>query len=56
MLGRALGQAVLQCYYRDNRVYFSIGREARAPFPKGHEVPQGDFSLLDAVRELTANG
>ena len=46
----ALGRAVLQCYYRDDRVFRSIGREPRPPFPKGHEVEQGDWSLLDAVR------
>ena len=46
----ALGRAVLQCYYRDDRVFRSIGREPRPPFPKGHVVEQGDWSLLDAVR------
>jgi hypothetical protein len=46
----ALGRAVLQCYYRDDRVFASIGREARAPFPKGHELEQGDFSLAEVVR------
>jgi hypothetical protein len=47
----ALGRAVLQCYYRDDRVLMSLGLEARAPFPKGHSVEQGDWSLLDAVRD-----
>lgn len=46
----ALGRAVLQCYYRDDRVMRALGREPRAPFPKGHELEQGDWSLLDAVR------
>jgi hypothetical protein len=46
----ALGRAVLQCYYRDDRVMRALGREPRAPFPKGHVVEQGDWSLLDAVR------
>jgi hypothetical protein len=46
----ALGRAVLQCYYRDDRVMRSIGREPRAPFPKGHQLEPGDWSLLDAVR------
>ena len=46
----ALGRAVLQCYYRDDRVFHALGREPRAPYPKGHEVEQGDWSLLDAVR------
>lgn len=41
---------VLQCYYRDDRVMRSVGMEARAPFPKGYELEQGDWSLLDAVR------
>lgn len=46
----ALGRAVLQCYYRDDRVFRSLGREPRAPFPKGHVVEPGNFALLDAVR------
>ena len=41
---------VLQCYYRDDRVMISLGMEPRAPFPKGHELPQGDWFLLDPVR------
>lgn len=45
-----LGRVILQCYYRDDRVLHSVGMEPRAPFPKGHEVEQGDWSLLDAVR------
>jgi hypothetical protein len=46
----ALGRAVLQCYYRDDRVVRSLGLEPRPPYPKGHELEQGDWSLLDAVR------
>lgn len=46
----ALGRAVLQCYYRDDRVIRSLGLEPGPPFPKGHSVEQGDWSLLDAVR------
>src|SRR5262245_64387472 len=45
-----LGRAVLQCYYRDERVIRSLGLEPGPPFPKGHTVQQGDWSLLDAVR------
>lgn len=41
---------VTQCYYRDPRVLEAIGVEPRPPFPKGYEVGQGDFSLLDPVR------
>lgn len=47
----ALGRAVLQCYYRDDRVIRSLGLEPRSPFPKGHVLEQGDWSLLDAVRQ-----
>ena len=46
----ALGRAVLQCYYRDDRVMRALGREPRAPFPQGHALEPGDWSLLDAVR------
>ena len=46
----ALGRAMLQCYYRDDRVVRSLGLEPRPPFPKGHELEQGDWSLLDPVR------
>jgi hypothetical protein len=59
----ALGRAVLQCYYRDDRVFRALGREPRPPYPKGHEVEQGDWSLLDAVlgrprlwRDVDGNG
>ena len=47
---RVLARIVLLCYYRDDRVMVSLGLEARPPFPKGHEVEQGDWSLLDPVR------
>jgi hypothetical protein len=46
----ALNRAVLLCYYRDDRVMRSLGQEPRSPFPKGHVVEQGDWSLLDPVR------
>ena len=42
--------AVSRCYYRDDRVMRSLGMEPRAPFPKGFDVAQGDWSLLDPVR------
>jgi hypothetical protein len=45
-----LTRIVLQCYYRDDRVMRSLGMEVRPPFPKGFEVEQGDWSLLDPVR------
>jgi hypothetical protein len=46
----ALVRVVLLCYYRDDRVMQSLGQEPRSPFPKGHVVEQGDYSLLDPVR------
>lgn len=46
----ALVRVVLLCYYRDDRVMRSLGQEPRPPFPKGHVVEQGDWSLLDPVR------
>ena len=45
-----LTRVVLLCYYRDDRVMVSLGLEPRPPFPKGHVVEQGDWSLLDPVR------
>jgi len=46
----ALSRSVLVCYYRDDRVMRSLGQEPRPPFPKGHTVEQGDWSLLDPVK------
>ena len=41
----------VQCYYRDPRVMESLGMEARPPYPEGFELEQGDWSLLDPVRD-----
>jgi hypothetical protein len=46
----ALTRVVLQCYYRDDRVLRSLGLELRPPFPKGYDLEQGDWSLLDPVK------
>ena len=46
-----LSRVILQCYYRDDRVVRSLGPEPRPPFPKGHTLEQGDWSLLDPVRK-----
>ena len=46
----ALGRAVLQCYYRDDRVMHALGLELQPPYPQGRMLEQGDWSLLDAVR------
>ncbi len=45
-----LSRVILQCYYRDDRVVRSLGLDPRPPFPKGHTLEQGDWSLLDPVR------
>ncbi|HEY2033553.1 MAG TPA: hypothetical protein VGH02_07665, partial [Rhizomicrobium sp.] len=45
-----LTRVVLQCYYRDERVVRSLGLEPRPPFPKGHALEHGDWSLLDPVK------
>jgi hypothetical protein len=47
----ALTRLILLCYYRDDRVMRSLGQEPRPPFPLGHVVEQGDWSLLDPVRK-----
>src|SRR4051794_19899283 len=46
----ALVRVVLLCYYRDDRVMRSLGQEPRPPFPQGHVVEQGAWSLLDPAR------
>jgi hypothetical protein len=50
----ALVSIVAQCYYRDDRVMASLGMEARPPFPDGFDLEDGDWSLLDPVRERAA--
>ncbi len=50
MCVRILSSAVTQAYYQDARILESIGHEGRAPFPQGHELEQGDWSLLDPVK------
>ena len=46
----AITRVILLCYYRDDRVMRSLGQEPRPPFPRGHAVEQGDWSLLDPVK------
>jgi hypothetical protein len=46
----ALTRVILQCYYRDDRVVRSLGLVPRPPYPKGHVLEDGDWSLLDPVR------
>jgi hypothetical protein len=42
--------AVLQCYYRDQRIMRRLGMEPRPPYPKGYEVEEGDRDLLEPVK------
>jgi hypothetical protein len=50
-----LATLTVQCYYRDSRVMRSLNMESRAPYPIGFEVNQGNWSLLDPVRNRTPN-
>ncbi len=49
-LTAVLVSVTTRCYYRDDRVMRSLGMELRPPYPKGFDVPQGDWSLLEPVR------
>ncbi len=48
---RTVVSIVAQCYYRDDRVMRALGMEARSPYPQGFEVEEGDWSLLEPVRQ-----
>ena len=37
-------------YYEDGRVLESIDLKSTPPFPGGHEIEQGDWTLLDPVK------
>lgn len=41
----------VQSYYQDPRVLMSLDIETDPPFPAGRQVPQGDWSLLDGVKQ-----
>jgi hypothetical protein len=47
----ALSRVVAAAYYRDDRVMLAHGREPRPPFPKGHAIEQGDWALLEVVKQ-----
>ena len=48
---RRLAVSAASAYYMDDRVMEALGLEARAPYPKGYEVPSGDLSLLEPVKQ-----
>ena len=50
---RMLTIVVIQSYYQDPRVLTAHGQSARPPFPLGHDVESGDWSLLDQVKQRT---
>ncbi|MDG1304188.1 MAG: hypothetical protein P8P54_08460 [Pseudomonadales bacterium] len=50
---RMLTIVVMQSYYQDPRVLTAHGQSARPPFPLGHDVESGDWSLLDQVKQRT---
>ena len=51
----ALLRQMIHCtataYYQDGRVLASIDLKSTPPFPGGHEIEQGDWSLLDPVKQ-----
>ena len=51
---RTLQMLTAQGYYGDPRVMRALGMEARPPFPRGFELEQGDWTLLDPVRARPA--
>ena len=47
---RQMIQCTATSYYQDGRVLESVDLKSTPPFPGGHEVEQGDWSLLDPVK------
>ena len=50
MRASALINAARTQLARQPRNYTVLGIEPRAPFPKGHVLPDGDWSILDPVK------
>jgi hypothetical protein len=50
-LSRILTIIVMQAYYQHPGVLDAFGLSSRPPFPVGHEVKSGDWSLLDPVKQ-----
>ena len=46
-----LATITVQCYCRDDRVLRALNVETRPPFPIGFILCEGDWSLLNPVRE-----
>ena len=48
---QTLSAVAIQRYYQNPKVMVGLGMDPRPPYPKGFEVPRGDFSLLDQVKK-----
>lgn len=48
---KTLVPMTLHAYYQDSRVQEAYGRRPGPPFPEGYVVVEGDWSLLNHVRE-----
>ncbi len=44
-----LTNLVMECYYQHDLVLEAIGLDARAPFPDGYSIDEGDLTLLEPV-------
>jgi hypothetical protein len=42
---------VMRAYYQDPRVHSAYNRRPGPPYPEGYVIIEGDWSLLDQVRE-----
>ena len=47
---RQMVHCTATAYYQDGRVLTSIDLKSTPPFPGGHEIEQGNWSLLDPVK------
>lgn len=44
-----ISKKIFEVYYQSDRVLEAIGLGARAPFPEGYDVKEGDLTLLEEV-------
>lgn len=49
-----LTQHTVARYYKHEQVLRTLGVEPTAPWPRGHSVEDGDWSLLDGMRDRAA--
>lgn len=48
---RTITIVIMQSYYQNPRVLEALGLTSRPPFPLGHELASGDWSLLEPVKK-----